>query len=752
MKSCPNCSRTYADDLQFCPHDAAQLTATVTATEVQLAAGLSRRFRIVRRLGAGGMGTVFLAEQLGVGNRPVALKVLSRKLLDDPEFLLRFQNEAASAGRIRQANVVTIYESGQADDGAPYIAMEYLEGESLREALARRGALPVAECAEILQQTARGLNAAHKLGIIHRDLKPDNIFLTHGDEGELVVKVVDFGIAKLRDSASHTMTGIVVGTPAYMSYEQAFGMRSEDLDPRSDIYSLGVVVYEIITGRVPFHSDTPQGYLRKHLMDQPPPFRAVAPSASIPSQIEVVVLKALAKNRDQRFASAHEFAREFAGAASAIPTTGSLATTVLVDSAQQLEAEQLRLAGERAEAERREQRKAEQERLARERAEAEHREKEKAEAERLAREKAEQERLARERAEAERREKEKVEAERLARENAVQDRVARERLAALQRDTAKSIRSNRIKLVLWILGCVVVVGYLLSHWIHRSLADNLVALLVLIVLIALDERAWLLSQWRARRRHFVERKATIAKSGRAAKAARLNPKDGLKYVWIPPGTFLMGCSPGDRKCAESEKPPRQVTISKGFWLGQTPVTVAAYKRFATATGRQMPTPPRFNTGWINDDMPIVNVTWNDARDYCAWAGGRLPSEAEWEYAARGGSTEACYGKLDEIAWYKRNTPSGTQEVARKRANAFGLFDTLGNAWEWVADWFDANYYRYGAPQDPPGPENSTFRVLRGGCYGSEPKFARVSLREGYAPDKTLANIGFRCAGDIFGPG
>jgi serine/threonine-protein kinase len=223
----------------------------VTEIDAHLAASLSRRFRLVRRLGAGAMGAVFLAEQIAVGNRPVALKVLNRKLLDDPDFLLRFQNEAASTGRIHHANVVTIYESGQADDGTPYIAMEFLEGESLREALTRRGALPVTEVAEILQQAARGLNAAHKLGIIHRDLKPDNIFLTRGDENELIVKVVDFGIAKLRESSTHTQTGMVLGTPAYMSFEQASGMRSDELDARSDVYSLGVVVYEMLTGRGP---------------------------------------------------------------------------------------------------------------------------------------------------------------------------------------------------------------------------------------------------------------------------------------------------------------------------------------------------------------------------------------------------------------------------------------------------------------------------------------------------------------------
>ena len=215
----------------------------MTEIDAHLAASLSRRFRLVRRLGAGAMGTVFLAEQIAVGNRPVALKVLNLKLLDDPDFLLRFQNEAASTGRIHHPNVVTIYESGQADDGTPYIAMEFLEGESLRQVLTRRGALPAPEVAEILQQAARGLNAAHKLGIIHRDLKPDNIFLTRADDesvapvsspanvsaapvsssANVLVKIVDFGIAKLRESSTHTQTGMVLGTPAYMSYEQASG-------------------------------------------------------------------------------------------------------------------------------------------------------------------------------------------------------------------------------------------------------------------------------------------------------------------------------------------------------------------------------------------------------------------------------------------------------------------------------------------------------------------------------------------------
>ena len=242
-------------------------------------------------LGAGGMGQVFLAEQIRVGNRKVALKVLHRRFSEDEEFIGRFENEAASTGRINHPNVITIYESKQAPDGTLYIAMELVEGESLTELLRKRGRLPLDEVVEIVSQCCKALQAAHRLGIIHRDIKPDNIMLTRDIDAGMLVKILDFGIAKLKDSTGHTVTGSVLGTPAYMSYEQASGLSSEKLDGRSDLYSLGIVAYTMLAGHPPFRADTPVGYITKHLSESPIPLRNLRPE--LPAPVEAAVMKAL---------------------------------------------------------------------------------------------------------------------------------------------------------------------------------------------------------------------------------------------------------------------------------------------------------------------------------------------------------------------------------------------------------------------------------------------------------------------------
>jgi len=242
----------------------------------------------------------------------------------------------------------------------------------------------------------------------------------------------------------------------------------------------------------------------------------------------------------------------------------------------------------------------------------------------------------------------------------------------------------------------------------------------------------------------------------APRAVKEDPKDGLKYVWIPPGTFMVGCSPGDRGCDMNcipgddcgERPAHRVTISKGFWMGQTEVTVEAFNRFTSQTGVKMPNPPSFNARWSIRAMPIVNVSWDDALAYCEWAGGRLPTEAEWEYAARAGSTQGRYGALDEVAWYRTNSAMQAHAVAQKQANGFGLFDMLGNVWEWVSDWYVADYYQNSAATDSQGPARGRLRVMLGGSWGSNARDGRLSSRLGYYPGNRGSAVGFRCVREV----
>jgi len=220
--------------------------------------------------------------------------------------------------------------------------------------------------------------------------------------------------------------------------------------------------------------------------------------------------------------------------------------------------------------------------------------------------------------------------------------------------------------------------------------------------------------------------------GESDLSPRVNPKDGLTYVWIPPGHFRMGCSDGDSECGEDETPAHGVEIIRGFRLCQTPVTQAAYKQ---VTGK---TPSRFK----GPDLPVEQVSWEEARDYCTAAGGRLPTEAEWEYAARGGIAAARYGDLVDIAWHEENSNGQTHPVGQKAANAFGLHDMLGNVWEWTADMYGE--YQTGEHKDPQGPAAGSFRVLRGGSWYDRPTVVRVSFRDRNVLGDWNSQVGFRC--------
>ncbi|TEU13764.1 MAG: serine/threonine protein kinase [Anaerolineales bacterium] len=256
------------------------------------------KYKIIEEVGRGGFADVYKGIDTTL-NRTVALKFLEPRLLREPTFVERFQREAQLAANLKHPNVVIIHEFGW-EAGAAYMAMEFLEGRTLKEVILQEGALPPARIVNMVGQITSALDYAHGRGLVHRDIKPSNIMVEADDH----VTVMDFGIAKAATQTALTTTGKIFGTPEYMSPEQAEGL--EEPDARSDIYSLGVVIYEMVTGRVPFSGTTPFSIMRGHV-DKPPP-RPSEVNPDVSPAVEAVLLKALAKEREERYQRAGEMA------------------------------------------------------------------------------------------------------------------------------------------------------------------------------------------------------------------------------------------------------------------------------------------------------------------------------------------------------------------------------------------------------------------------------------------------------------
>ena len=314
MKICPLCATEYPDGTRFCPNDGQTLRASSPAADL-VGQVVADRYHIVRKLGEGGMGQVYLAEHVKMG-RQSAIKVMNPAMVHDADAVARFNREASNASRISHPNVCAIYDFGETSEGLIYLAMEFIDGVPLSTVLEREGALPVHRAAGLCLQVAEALQAAHDLGIVHRDLKPDNIMLARGRSGQEIVKVVDFGIAKAvtGDAGGQkvTKTGLVIGTPEFMSPEQLAG---DSVDGRSDLYSLALVLYRAITGRLPFEGDTVQETMVKRLTDEPRPLAQARPDLPFPPGLQACLDQALARMPGQRYQSVAKFAHDLAGAA-----------------------------------------------------------------------------------------------------------------------------------------------------------------------------------------------------------------------------------------------------------------------------------------------------------------------------------------------------------------------------------------------------------------------------------------------------
>jgi len=325
MKICPVCSTEYLDDVKFCPNDGQTLRSAAPANDL-VGQVVADRYHVVKKLGEGGMGQVYLAEHVKMGRRS-AIKVMNPSMVHDPDAVARFNREASNASRIGHPNVCAIYDFGETPDGLIYLAMEFIEGEPLTDVLERQGTLPLARAASIFLQTADALQAAHDLGIVHRDLKPDNIMLSRRKGGGDTVKVVDFGIAKAvgGDEAGQkvTKTGLVVGTPEFMSPEQLSG---DTLDGRSDLYSLALVLYRMLTGKLPFEATTVQETMIKRLTDEPTTLAEARPDLPFPAGLQPVIDTALARTPAERYQSVAKFAADV-GAITGRPGTSSVPHT-----------------------------------------------------------------------------------------------------------------------------------------------------------------------------------------------------------------------------------------------------------------------------------------------------------------------------------------------------------------------------------------------------------------------------------------
>ena len=344
MKRCPACATQYPDDARFCTKDGTKLiqvqspatagtpargTAVGRAEPPKSATAmdlvdkvLDGRYHIQRKVGEGGMSFVYLASDTATSDR-YAIKVLSAALSADQNAMQRLKREASLGMRLAHPNVCHIIRMGETQEGLVYVVMPFVEGEILSDRNNRKGILPLDEVARFVSDIARGLHVAHELKIVHRDLKPENIMVCKSEDGTERAVVMDFGLAKERRADAElqklTATGIILGTPEFMSPEQ---LRGKPLDPRTDVYSLALMTFEMLTGKLPFSGRTQQEMMIARLRNEPTPLRQARTDLDLPEAVEKVLQKGMQRNPDDRYTTAPEFATAFATAAAPAGKTG----------------------------------------------------------------------------------------------------------------------------------------------------------------------------------------------------------------------------------------------------------------------------------------------------------------------------------------------------------------------------------------------------------------------------------------------
>src|SRR5438093_531346 len=318
--NCLRCKQPIDSALDACPHCAERVTSFQRTYAARLIDG---KYQILDRLGVGGMGEIFKVRHIHLNELRV-IKIMRPNVAADDQGLQRFLQEARTSTMIKHRNLAMLYDFAQLDDGSYYMVWEFIDGTNIQKWMAQNGPMPPRLTIEVAVQALHGLEHLHSMGLIHRDISPENIMLSQDHHGKLLVKVSDFGIAKsLAEGDSGqglTQTGMFLGKLKYASPEQAGYLKEgEHLDPRSDLDSFGIVMYEMLAGRAPFQATNPHGYILKHVTEKPQPIAQLNPDVKIPAQLEDIVMRSLEKGRDQRFATAAEFPTAL-GAGEAQPT------------------------------------------------------------------------------------------------------------------------------------------------------------------------------------------------------------------------------------------------------------------------------------------------------------------------------------------------------------------------------------------------------------------------------------------------
>lgn len=689
-------------------------------------------YTVVRQIGAGGMGAVYLAEHRRI-ERKVAVKVLLPEYSNNQDMLVRFFAEARAASIIKHPGFVEILDCDVHPNGRAYIIMEFLEGESLGACLERNRSLAndFPSLIRIAADMANAMTAAHENGIVHRDLKPDNVFLALDPRTPgAVVKILDFGIAKLVSTTgigSQTQAGMLLGTPRYMSPEQCRGQGG--INHLADIYSMGCMLFEMVCGRPPFDSDNPAELIAAHLTQEAP--RASQFEPRVPQALDDLIARLTAKDtarRVQSMAEIEALLRQISPHApvartmvsQAMPAASTMAAPIPAGSGTRILSDEQLKPGQVKTGQRQ-----------------------------------------------------------------VNKVNATDRMSHDQSDPPK----RRTGLIVGaVLGALAVAGGLVWLYPHDKTTKPV------------GHKSLTTAETVAQETQLATQSDTQSDTQAGTKAA---PPAPAGMVFLPPANFAMGSSDADvqaafdtcqklgitckREIYERERPVRQVTL-KGFFLDRTEVTNQAFARWLSSqTVKVTGTSVRDGQGHVLADLnpgvggvegkgqftaragrarwPVVQVSWVAARLFCQAQGKRLPSEAEWERAARGttGRTYPWGNQAPNCASAAigrdpgNGCPagSGPDEVGANQEDATpeGVLDMGGNAGEWVADAFADTYPDCGTCTDPmvgdpASTEASTRRVIRGGDWAYPADVTRSAGRSRREADKVLKNVGFRCAQSV----